>query len=333
MEKRTLGQSGLEVSALGLGCMSMSGAYGDRDEAGSIETLNRALEVGITFFDTADIYGVGHNETLIGKTFAGRFDQLTIATKCGFVETGSGSGRAIDGSPAHIREACDASLKRLGIETIDLYYLHRPDPTVPIEDSVGAIAELIKDGKVRYVGLSEVSANTLRRAATETTIAAVQSEYSIFTRGVEAEVLPACRECGTGFVPFGALGRGMLTGQIRSRADFAEKSDLRSRAMPRFSEENFPTNLKLVETLEGIATAHDATAAQVALAWALAQGPDIVPIPGTAKAKNLENNTGAVRVALTPDNLATLSELSDAVAGERYPGNLAAIASVETPPR
>lgn len=330
MEQRALGQSGLRVSALGLGCMGMSGSYGTRDEAQSIATLERALAVGINFFDTANVYGMGHNETLLGRAFAGRFGRITLATKCGLV-IGEG-GLGVDGSPAHIAEACEASLKRLNIETIDLYYLHRPDPKVPIEDSVGAMAALKKAGKIRHIGLSEVNAATLRRAVAEHPIAALQSEYSLFERRVEAEILPACRAHQVAFVPFSPLGRGLLTGAVRSANDLASTGDFRGRNMPRMAGENLAKNVALLATVEAVAKDHGATPAQVALAWVLAQGADMIPIPGSARVVTLEDNAGAVSLTLTADDMARLSPLAGAVSGERY-GAMNVTSGADTPPR
>ncbi len=328
MEQRTLGKSGLTVSAIGLGCMSLSGTYGPRDESECLRVLARARELGITFFDTANAYGNGHNEELIGRAFKGKFGDITLATKCGFVGAG-----VVDCSPAQIRTACDASLKRLGIDTIDLYYLHRADPKVPIEDSVGAMGELVRAGKVRHVGLSEITAPTLRRAVKEHPIAAVQSEYSLFTRIMEDEVIPACRVLGVGIVPFSPLGRGMLTGKIQSSADFAEKTDMRNVVSPRFDKDNLPANLKLVEKIKSVARARDATPGQVALAWVLAQGNDVSPIPGTGRVANLEENAGAASVKLTAPDLAALDTLARDVAGARYTARVGATVGVETPPR
>ena len=328
MQQRDLGNTGLQVSAIGLGCMSLSGIYGARDEAVGLRVLARARDLGITFFDTANSYGQGHNELLIGRAFARCFDDIIIATKCGFLPTGR-----VDCSPAQIRSACDASLSRLGIETIDLYYLHRADPQVPIEDSVGAVADLVRAGKVRHVGLSEVNAQTLRRAVREHPITAVQSEYSLFTRDVEHEVLPTCRELGVGFVPFSPLGRGMLTGNIRSSADLGLDGDMRSQIAPRFAAENLAANLALVDKIKAIAQWRSASAGQIALAWILAQGRDIAPIPGTGRLANLEENARSVEVELEAQDLAALNELANQVSGHREWSRLRHTLGVETPLR
>ena len=329
METRHLGRK--DVSALGLGCMGMSGSYGARDEAESVATLDRALGLGITFFDTADVYGMGHNEELLGRAFAGRFGQFTLATKCGLVMRDGKLG--VDGSPAHITAACERSLKRLGLDVIDLYYLHRPDSTVPIEDSVGAMAALKQAGKIRHIGLSEATADTLRRAAREHPIAALQSEYSLFERGIEAEVMPACRELGIAVVPFSPLGRGLLTGAISSAGDLASQGDFRGRGFPRMEGDNLARNIALVAKVKAIAAAHAASPAQIALAWLLGQGPDIIPIPGSARRVTLEDNAGALSIALTAAERETLSTLAAAVSGERYGATAPTRTAIDTPPR
>lgn len=333
MKTRTLGNTGEPLSAIGLGCMSMSHHYGKRSEGSSRETLARALESGITFFDSANVYGRGHNETFIGALLRPVRQRVFVATKCGFSMDPEVSGRAVDGRPESILKACDDSLSRLGFEAIDLYYLHRPDPQVPIEDSVGALAELVRAGKVRYIGLSEVNARTLKRAAVEHTIAAVQSEYSIFSRQVEVEVLPLCRELGVGFIPFSPLGRGMLTGAINSASDLGDETDLRTRQWPRFSAQHLQANMDLVAEITAIARSKGCTPAQLSLAWVLAQGQDIIPIPGTARVNHLEDNVGAVDVALSEAEIASLGALADRVSGPRYPDAMGGLAAVDTPER
>lgn len=318
MQKRQLGQSGLTVSAIGLGCMGISQAYGTPDDSESQATIERALEIGINFLDTADVYGTGHNEEFVGRAISERRHDVVLATKCGFVWDESGKTTGLDGSARHIFEACEASLRRLGIEMIDLYYLHRVDPRVPVEESVGAMSQLVSQGKVRFLGLSEVSAQTLRRAHKVHPITAVQSEYSLWTRNPEAEVLPACRELGVGFVPFSPLGRGFLTGQITSPADFPE-DDMRRR-LPRFQGENFQKNIELVRRIEQLAAEKGCTPAQFALAWVLAKGDDIVPIPGTKRRKYLEENVGSLDVRLDIDDVQKIEAIMppDAAVGARY---------------
>ncbi|MGZ3418274.1 MAG: aldo/keto reductase [Polyangiales bacterium] len=317
MEKRSLGA--LSVSALGLGCMGMSEFYGPTDDAESLATLDRALELGITFLDTADMYGPFKNEELIARALEGRRDKFVIATKFGVVRGGDPKQRSISGKPEYVKQACDASLKRLGIETIDLYYQHRVDPSTPIEDTVGAMAELVKAGKVRHLGLSEAAPATLRRAVKVHPIAALQTEYSLWSRDPEDEILATCRELGIGFVAYSPLGRGFLTGDFKSPDDFA-KDDFR-RHSPRFQGENFKKNLELVEQVKAFAKSKGCTPAQLALAWVLAQGNDIVPIPGTRKRTRLEENAGALAVKLTGDDLATLDRIAPkgVAAGLRYP--------------
>jgi len=313
MEQRTLGNHGLTVSALGLGCMGMSWAYGEGDEAGGIATIHRALDLGITFFDTAEVYGPYTNEELLGKALAGRREKAIVATKFGF-KTGQGLGGGFDGTPANAKRVADASLRRLKLDVIDLYYQHRRDPAVPIEETVGAMKELVEAGKVRYLGLSEVGEATLRRACSVHPIAALQSEYSLWERDVEA-LFPVLRELGIGFVPFSPLGRGFLTGAV-AVAELGER-DWR-KTNPRFSEENAAKNRALVEIVQRVAARKGATPAQIAIAWVLAQGEDIVPIPGTKRVKYLEDNVGAVHVALDPADLAELAAIKDKVAGARY---------------
>ncbi|WP_106476838.1 aldo/keto reductase [Phytohalomonas tamaricis] len=318
MQTRTLGQS-LTVSALGLGCMGMSEFYGSRDESEAIATIHRALELGVTLLDTADMYGVGHNEELVGRAIRDRRDGVVLATKFGNVRGEDGSFQGVSGRPEYVRQACEASLKRLGVETIDLYYQHRVDPNTPIEDTVGAMAELVKEGKVRYLGLSEAAAETVRRAHDVHPIAALQTEYSLWTRDVETELLPTVRELGIGFVPYSPLGRGFLTGQIKRREDLPE-GDFRRNA-PRFQSDNFRRNLDLVAEVESIAMKKGCTPAQLALAWVLSRGEDIVPIPGTKKRHYLEQNLGALEVELSTEELSRIERAMPlgAAAGERYP--------------
>ena len=317
MERRLLGGQGLDVSAMGLGCMGMSFAYGSGQEEAGARTIVRALDLGITFFDTADIYGPETNERLVGRTIAARRDEVQLATKFGAYSL-TQPGRAPDGRPDYVRTAVDASLGRLGLDHIDLYYQHRVDPLVPIEDTVGAMAELVAQGKVRYLGLSEAGAATIRRAHAVHPITALQSEYSLWTRDAEPQVLPVLRELGIGFVPYSPLGRGFLTGAIRSRDDLAE-DDWR-RENPRFSQENFATNLELVDKVREMAARREVTPAQLALAWVLGAGPDVVPIPGTTNPQRLEENVGALSIVLTGDERAELDVIAPPgiAAGERY---------------
>lgn len=319
MQTRTLGPNGPAVSALGLGCMGMSELYGPRDDTESIATLRRALDLGVTLFDTADVYGPYTNEELLGRGLRGRRAGAFIATKFGFVlNEDKEAPAAVDGRPARVREACEGSLKRLGVSHIDLYYLHRVDPGVPIEDTVGAMAELVRAGKVRYLGLSEVAPETLERAHRVHPITALQSEYSLWTRDPEDGVLEACKRLGVGFVPFSPLGRGFLTGALKSPDDFA--ADDYRRSNPRFQGENFRRNLALVDEVKELAATRGCTPGQLALAWVLAQGPHIVPIPGTRRVRNLDENLGALEVQLSAGELAALDAVFpvSAVAGARY---------------
>ena len=318
MEYRTLGANGLKVSALGLGCMGMSGSYGEPDVAESIATINRALDLGISFIDTADIYGNGHNEELVGRAIKGRRDEVVLATKFGNLVRPDGS-RAIRGSADYVRSACEASLKRLGVETIDLYYQHRVDPDTPIEETIGAMAELVAAGKVRHLGLSEAAPATIRRAHAVHPITALQSEYSLWTRDHEKDVLPTVRELGIGFVAFSPLGRGFLTGTIKRSAGFTD-GDTRLRH-PRFTADNIGRNEQLAASLDALAAEKRCTPAQAAIAWVLAQGDDIVPIPGTKRRKYLEENVDALDVRLTAADMRRIEAAfpMGAAAGERYP--------------
>ena len=314
---RTLGQ-GLQVSAQGLGCMSMSGVYGPADDEEGVATIRTALDLGVTFLDTADVYGLGHNEKLVGQAIAGRRDEVVLATKFGIVRRSDDrSFRGIDGRPEYVRSACDASLERLGVDQIDLYYQHRADPNVPIEETVGAMAELVTAGKVRHLGLSEAAADTIRRAHPVHPISALQSEWSLWSRDVEREAVPTARELGVGIVPYSPLGRGFLTGAVSSTEDL-RRGDFR-RGTPRFEGENFSRNLEVVERVRTIAAEKSVTPGQLALAWVQAQGNDVVPIPGTKRRTYLEENIGALDVQLTPDDIAELEAVAStsAVSGDR----------------
>lgn len=329
MLSRNLGQSGFSVSAIGLGCMGLSEFYGEpTQESEAINLLHRAVDLGITHFDTAEIYGQGHNERLLGKAFCRRWDQIVLATKFGPQrDPATGAFVGVDGSPTNVRNSCERSLKRLGTEKIDLYYLHRVDPATPIEDTVGEMAKLVQEGKVGAIGLSEASVTTIERAHAVHPIAALQTEYSIFSRDIEKDILPMCVGLGISLVAYSPLGRGMLTGRYTSTSDRpTSETDFRAHMQPRFQPGNIEPNLKLVEAIKKIAAEKRCVAAQVALAWVLDQGDHVVAIPGTTKLANLQTNLGALDCRLTEENRARLNELADQVLGDRYsPEEMAAV--------
>jgi len=319
MQLRKLGQQGLQVSALGLGCMGMSEFYGAKNDEQSVRTIHHALELGINFLDTADMYGTGHNESLVGRAIKGHREKVILATKFSILRGKNGSFEGVNGKPEYVKAACDASLKRLGIEVIDLYYQHRVDPNTPIEETVGAMADLVKSGKVRFLGLSEAAPQTIRRAHSVHPISVLQTEYSLWTRDVETEILSTCRDLGIGFVPYSPLGRGFLTGRIRTLQDL-EEGDYR-RHSPRFEKENLGYNLSIIKRLEEIASHKQCSLAQLALAWLLSQGDDIVPIAGTKHTKYLEDNIQALKVRLSAEDLDMINQAAPvgAAKGQRYP--------------
>jgi aryl-alcohol dehydrogenase-like predicted oxidoreductase len=319
MQYRTMGKSELSVSAIGLGCMSMSGTYGKSDDAQSIDVVHRAIDIGINFLDSSDMYGWGHNEELLGRALKGRRDKVVVTTKFGQVQSPDGKGNLVDGSPAYVARACDASLRRLGVDVIDLYYQHRVDPKVPIEDTVGAMSRLVERGKVRYLGLSEAAPATIRRAHAVHPLSSVQSEYSLLYRQPAEDTLPACRELGISYVAYSPLGRGFLTGCIQTTSDLA--ADDRRRQHPRFQDEHFEHNIALIHRIEEIAKEKGVQPSQLVLAWLLAQGHDIIPIPGTKRRQYLEENLGALEIRLSANDLARISEAMPpgSASGTRYP--------------
>lgn len=315
MKKRKIGNSNLEVFPIGLGTMGMSEFYGKTDDEQSIVVIHKAIEMGVDFFDTADMYGTGHNEQLVGKALKGKFNDVVLATKFGILRGPNGERMGVSGKPDYVKQACEASLKRLGTDVIDLYYLHRVDPQIPIEDTVGAMAELVKEGKVKYIGLSEVNGTTLKKANAVHPITAVQSEYSIWTRDIENANLKECRELGITTVAYSPLGRGVLTGKLDNMDG---EGDFRKH-LPRMTDENFEQNVKVIKRIEEIAGSKGIKASQLALAWVFAQGKDMIPIPGTKREKYLLENIGAANVEISEDEMTELNKLSDLVAGERYP--------------
>ena len=319
MQYRKMGNSELSVSAIGLGCMSMSGTYGKSDDAQSIDVIQRAIDLGINFLDSSDMYGWGHNEELLGRALKGRRDKVVLTTKFGQVQSPDGKGNLVDGSPAYVARACDASLRRLGVDVIDLYYQHRVDPKVPIEDTVGAMSRLVERGKVRYLGLSEAAPATIRRAHAVHPLSSVQSEYSLLYRQPAEDTLPTCRELGICYVAYSPLGRGFLTGRIQSTSDLP--ADDRRRQHPRFQDQHFEHNITLIHQIEEIAKEKGVKPSQLVLAWLLAQGDDIIPIPGTKRRSYLEENLGALEIPLTASDLARISEAMPpgSASGTRYP--------------
>ena len=320
MDQRKLGTQGLTVSAVGLGCMGMSEFYGKADEQQSIATVHRALELGINFLDTSDMYGMGHNEELLGKAIAGRRDEFVIATKFGVLRGDDGSFTGVSGKPDYVRSACEGSLRRLGIDHIDLYYQHRVDKEVPIEDTIGEMSRLVEEGKVLYLGLSEAGSDTLRRASDVYPVSALQTEYSLWTRDPEEKIIPTCRELGIGFVPYSPLGRAFLAGKITDQEGYSKEGDARIARFPRFQGENFDKNMELVIKLKSVAHNRGCTPGQLALAWVLAQGVDMAPIPGTTKIKHLEENATSLDLTLSVEELKELSDIfpPGAAVGERY---------------